>query len=72
MGLLLICLAAIAWGTTGTTSALIAQQVTISPLVVGLWRIVFGMPVFWLWHSYNTRSAGPQRAKLSLSWKNGL
>ncbi|MGD1857745.1 MAG: DMT family transporter [Leptolyngbyaceae cyanobacterium] len=50
MGLLLICLAAITWGTTGTISALIAQQVTLSPLTVGLWRIVFALPVFWLWH----------------------
>ncbi len=57
MGLLLICLAAIAWGTTGTTSALIAQQVTVSPLIVGLWRMVFALPIFWLWHSYNSRQS---------------
>lgn len=55
MGLLLICLAAVAWGTTGTTSALIAQQAALSPLIVGLWRIVFALPVFWLWHGYNVR-----------------
>ena len=55
MGLLLICLAAISWGTTGTTSVLIAQQATVSPLIVGLWRIVFALPIFWLWHSYNLR-----------------
>lgn len=56
MGLLLICLAAIAWGTTGTTSVLIAQQVTVSPLIVGLWRIVFALPVFWLWYGYGRRT----------------
>ena len=55
MGLLLICLAAIAWGTTGTTSVLIGQQAIVSPLIVGLWRIVFALPIFWLWHSRNTR-----------------
>ncbi len=55
MGLLLICLAAVAWGTTGTTSVLISQKVTVSPLIVGLWRMIFALPIFWLWHSYNTR-----------------
>ncbi|MEM7064149.1 MAG: DMT family transporter [Cyanobacteria bacterium P01_B01_bin.77] len=55
MGLLLICLAAVAWGTTGTTSVLIAQQATLSPLIVGLWRILFALPIFWLWHGYNSR-----------------
>ncbi|NEQ48637.1 MAG: DMT family transporter [Leptolyngbya sp. SIO3F4] len=55
MGLLFICLAAIAWGTTGTTSVLIAQQATVSPLIVGLWRIIFAVPVFWLWHRQNNR-----------------
>lgn len=55
MGVFLICLTAIAWGTTGTTSALIAQQVTISPLIVGFWRIGFAVPMFWLWHGYNCR-----------------
>ena len=57
MGLLLICLAAVTWGTTGTTSVLIAQQVTISPLIVGLWRIVFALPIFWLWHRHNRRNS---------------
>ena len=73
MGLLLICLAAITWGTTGTTSALIAQQATLSPLTVGLWRIVFALPVFWLWHGLmgqqrqpplNNRLTQPQRLSL--------
>ena len=56
MGLLLICLAAVAWGTTGTTSVLIAQQATISPLLIGFWRMALALPGFWLWHSYNSRS----------------
>ncbi len=56
MGLIFICLAAIAWGTTGTTSMLIAQQATVSPLIVGLWRIVFALPIFWLWHGSGRRT----------------
>ncbi len=55
MGLILICLAAVVWGTTGTTSMLIAQQATVSPLIIGFWRMVFALPIFWLWHSYNHR-----------------
>ncbi|MBE9070419.1 DMT family transporter [Leptolyngbya cf. ectocarpi LEGE 11479] len=72
MGLLLICLAAVAWGTTGTTSVLIAQQATLSPLIVGLYRIVFALPVFWLWHGYNARQKSlaswlfPPKHRLSL------
>ncbi len=61
MGLILICLAAIAWGTTGTTSVLIAQQATVSPLIVGLWRMIFALPIFWLWHGHNTRSQGSRK-----------
>ena len=55
MGLLLICLAAMAWGTTGAISVLIAQQAAISPLLIGFWRMAFALPGFWLWHSYNSR-----------------
>ncbi|MBT9315969.1 DMT family transporter [Leptothoe spongobia] len=65
MGLLLICLAAITWGTTGTISVLISQQVTVSPLIVSLWRIVFGLPIFWLWHRQNTRR---QLQRTSIYW----
>ncbi|MEM6254872.1 MAG: DMT family transporter [Cyanobacteria bacterium P01_D01_bin.156] len=72
MGLLLICLAAITWGTTGTTSALIAQQVTVSPLIVGLWRILFSLPIFWLWHSYNSRRPGQSVINLLLPKGNRL
>ncbi len=64
MGLILICLAAVAWGTTGTTSVLIAQQVTVSPLIVGLWRMVFALPIFWLWHGYNIRTQAPSSLNL--------
>ncbi|NEP61119.1 MAG: EamA family transporter [Symploca sp. SIO2G7] len=53
MGLFLICLASIVWGTTGTASALIARQAVVSPLIVGVWRMIFSLPVFWLWHSRN-------------------
>lgn len=64
MGLIFICLAAIAWGTTGTASVLIAQQATVSPLIVGLWRMVFALPIFWLWHGYNIRSQSPKNSTL--------
>ncbi|MEM1240507.1 MAG: DMT family transporter [Cyanobacteria bacterium P01_H01_bin.26] len=60
MGLLLICLAAMVWGTTGTTSVLIAQQATISPLLIGFWRMALALPGFWLWHIYNSRSQESQ------------
>ena len=59
MGLILICLAAMLWGTTGTVSVLIAQQATVSPLLIGYWRLVFALPIFWLWYGYNKRHNGP-------------
>ena len=59
MGLILICLAAMLWGTTGTISVLIAQQVTVSPLLIGFWRMVFALPIFWLWYGCNKNYNGP-------------
>ncbi|MGD1931444.1 MAG: DMT family transporter [Leptolyngbyaceae cyanobacterium] len=46
VNLLLICLAAIAWGTTGTAMVLLNQTVTLNPLVVGFWRMALAAP--WL------------------------
>lgn len=72
MGLLFICLAAISWGTTGTTSALIAKQATVSPLIVGLWRLVFALPILWLWHSYNSYQSTKNLSNLFLPETNRL
>lgn len=68
MGLLLICLASVAWGTTGATATLIAQQVTISPLIVGTWRIFFAVPIFWLWYSCLTPPSERQRRPHRRQW----
>ncbi|MEA5466132.1 DMT family transporter [Leptothoe sp. PORK10 BA2] len=70
MGLILICLAAVAWGTTGTTSMLIAQQATVSPLVIGFWRMVLALPIFWLWHSYNSRHNNSQNSQHKNTYNN--
>ncbi|WP_088893399.1 DMT family transporter [Leptolyngbya ohadii] len=43
-GLLLICLAAISWGTTGATMVLLSKVTELSPLVVGFWRLAIASP----------------------------
>lgn len=47
-GLLFICLAAISWGTTGTTMMLLTQVTPVHPLVVGFWRLAIAAPVLLL------------------------
>lgn len=44
IGLLLICLAAISWGTTGATMTLLAREAAASPLLVGWARMVVAAP----------------------------
>src|SRR5262245_29388295 len=45
IGLLLVSLAAISWGTTGATMALLARDTHLSPLVVGWARLAVAAPV---------------------------
>jgi DME family drug/metabolite transporter len=44
LGLVLIGVAAISWGTTGATMALVAAQTDLSPLVVGWARLAIAAP----------------------------
>jgi drug/metabolite transporter, DME family len=46
LGLVLVCLAAVSWGTTGSVMALLAREGTPSPLVVGWARMAGAAP--WL------------------------
>ena len=45
MYIIWICLAAITWGTTGTTLVLLNQTVETAPLTVGFWRIAIASPL---------------------------
>jgi DME family drug/metabolite transporter len=44
LGLVLVCLAAVSWGTTGSVMALLAREGTPSPLVVGWARMAGAAP----------------------------
>src|SRR5262249_52823622 len=44
VGLLLICVASISWGTTGATMTLLARDATASPLLVGWARMAVAAP----------------------------
>jgi DME family drug/metabolite transporter len=44
LGLALIALAAVSWGTTGATMTLVARAATVSPLFVGWARLVIAAP----------------------------
>ncbi|MEO1591722.1 MAG: DMT family transporter [Cyanobacteria bacterium J06632_22] len=47
--LLLICLAAISWGTTGTSLVLLNRVTDVHPMVVGFWRMALSAPLLLLW-----------------------
>ncbi|HZS34751.1 MAG TPA: DMT family transporter, partial [Methylomirabilota bacterium] len=47
MGFLLLVLAAVSWGTTGTTMKLVAAGSSMSPLLVGLVRVAIAAPCLW-------------------------
>ena len=49
LSLLLICLAAISWGTTGTSLVLLSRMAEIHPMVVGFWRMALAAPLLLLW-----------------------
>jgi len=44
LGLVLVCLAAVSWGTTGSVMALLAMEGTLSPLLVGWARMAVAAP----------------------------
>lgn len=45
LGLLLICLAAVSWGTTGATMTLLARGASADPLLVGTMRLAVAAPI---------------------------
>jgi DME family drug/metabolite transporter len=57
LGLLLIALAAVTWGTTGATLKLVARDSAMSPLLVGFFRVAIAAPALLL----AARAAGPIR-----------
>jgi drug/metabolite transporter, DME family len=44
ISLFLICLAAVLWGTSGTTMVLMTQVAPMNPLVVAFWRLAIASP----------------------------
>ncbi len=48
VGFLLLVLAAVSWGTTGTTMKLVAAGSSMSPVLVGLVRMAIAAPCLWL------------------------
>lgn len=64
IGLLLIGLAAISWGTTGTTLVLLQRVVVMNPLVVGFWRMAFAAPLLLLLASQSQ----PKRQLAQADW----
>jgi DME family drug/metabolite transporter len=55
-GLLLICLAAISWGTTGATMTLLAREAEAGPLLVGFARMAVAAPCLLLAARFRERS----------------
>lgn len=62
ISLFLICLAAVLWGTSGTTMVLMTQVAPMNPLVVAFWRLAIASP-FLLFcaysHKFLTSSTSP-------------
>ncbi|OGK85913.1 MAG: hypothetical protein A2X52_16605 [Candidatus Rokubacteria bacterium GWC2_70_16] len=69
VGLLLICLAAISWGTTGATMTLLARDAAAGPLLVGWARLAVAAPCLLLaaWIS-GRRAAIAVPARASRPW----
>ncbi|MEL7505227.1 MAG: DMT family transporter [Cyanobacteria bacterium J06554_6] len=53
----MICLAAISWGTTGTTQVLLGRVAEVHPMAVGFWRMALASPLLLWW------------ARKDLSWQ---
>lgn len=57
-GLILISLAAVSWGTTGATMALLAERATADPLLVGFVRLAIAAPLLLAAARVNARGLG--------------
>ena len=53
--LLFMSLAAVSWGTIGTTMVLLNQSTPLSPLLVGFWRVAIASPLLLLAASRNQK-----------------
>jgi DME family drug/metabolite transporter len=65
MGALLIVVAAVTWGTTGSTMKLVAAESPMSPLIVGFLRVAIAAPCLWL---AARRLGGPIRVDRPRDW----
>jgi DME family drug/metabolite transporter len=65
MGTLLIVVAAVTWGTTGSTMKLIAIGSPMSPLIVGFLRVAIAAPCLWIVARW---LAGPIRIESRHDW----
>ncbi len=63
--LLLICLAAISWGTTGTSLVLLSRVADVHPMVVGFWRMALASPLLLLWAG---KTLQPRRLSVRQWW----
>ncbi len=57
LGLVLVCLAAVSWGTTGSVMTLLAGETTPSPLLVGWARMAVAAPCLLLAIAFSPSSA---------------
>jgi DME family drug/metabolite transporter len=63
LGLLLIAVAAVSWGTTGATMTLLSREAAASPLLVGWSRLAIAAPVLVLAAALTARPGGPDAAR---------
>lgn len=63
-GLLLIALAAVLFGTTGTTATYLHQLYGLDPMTVGVWRLLFGAPMLLLAAWWSTGRRGGELARV--------
>jgi len=72
LGLLLIALASISWGTTGATMAVLARKTSIGPLIVGWARLAVAAPCLVLAVAATEllapRRDGQRRACIGAAW----
>jgi len=68
LGLVLVCLAAVSWGTTGSVMALLAREGTPSPLLVGWARMAVAAPCLVLAIALVPPSASALGEWRSLDW----
>jgi len=71
ISLFLICLAAVFWGTSGTTMVLMTQVAPMNPLVVAFWRLAIASP-FLLLCAYGNNFLPSSTSSTSPNWKTYL